>query len=557
MKFDTSVDATVGSSSDPCLSCNSLSYEQALLVEFVRCLGSYSNSLERGSFIVDERKTRQEAQLLMNLLTSANINSKRKIVTYSTKPLSVNETNQSWTVEKLLRPTTHKNSFRFTCPSLSLETNAGTAPERLPTNTVDDDASSPILLGRPLTVDDPDALRLSADAMARNISNSFQKAIDARVLVWIEALATKLLQTENHMVQTGAELEDVKVLLTTSEAALIRQLRKAGTDISVTGVHTSFQVLTERIDVSRDGRPPEAKKQCIRKGEALETVQSVLEEQDDYHYTVLHCLIFQSTIYLTTPAGFSEISIEVPGVIEGTFFSSSSVPGKLCSVKVNVDTSILAAMLEKSCRTVVRASVEACLDVEDIENSPKFAMAIENFANLCTPRILTPAIGSSFPSHICSVEEPRVLITPLSTDELLSEEKYRHSSSASLLMPIPDDLSETISGEAMTHLISPHPSCRPELASPGAHQGGPTSLLPRQHVFQPSLENFKTYDQCARNNVSNPCRLPLISPLSSESDYCDVSLGVGPLLPNCPRLGDTNPSLPLLVEAACRAMETG
>lgn len=65
---------------------------------------------------------------------------------------------------------------------------------------------------------------------------------------------------------------------------------------------------------------------------------------------------------LSSPAGYSQVTLEAPGFIEGRFVSSPTSDVILTGVSVEIDTRVLATMIEKSSRIIARASAAAIID---------------------------------------------------------------------------------------------------------------------------------------------------------------------------------------------------
>ena len=203
-------------------------------------------------------------------------------------------------------------------------------------------------LGRPLVIDDRDALRLSSEAMGRNILRTFEKALQWRKRCWVDTLSRPLVQQEREMNEAGATDEDFKALLATPEAMVIASLHRA--IIAVLDARTSFRVLSQRWD-KNDGYSdfPPLKKMRHFDGE------------HENEYTTAYVLSFQAVINISSPAGHSQVTLEAPGFIEGKFVRSPTDDVILTGVAVEIDTRVLASMIEKSSRIIARASAEAIM----------------------------------------------------------------------------------------------------------------------------------------------------------------------------------------------------
>lgn len=502
------------------------SEEKTALTEFAYRLGAYNCINESG--IVDECSTRREAKLLMSLLSFPP-----KLDMGDLEPISFSESEHSYASDS---STSRRDHFSFTCPSLSLESSERSfghshsfdTQERVAVRKRTEDkrksssSTRPAsLLGRTLKVDDRDALRLSADAMARNIRHSFQSAMDWRIKTWMEALSKTLVRKEKEMKQAGASENELKRLLEIPEAVLFLKLKQIAQIIQVTSTGTSFRVVALCPSETVAEEPP-------FKRLRLENTSDF--EEGEYHYKVSYILAMDCTVCLQTPAGCSEITLQVPGTIEGIFLSSETGMEELRSVVVELDTEILTAMLDKSARTIVRASIESyspsnheeeekeSVDeavATDDEEAEEVAPSTHAFTTMMTP----PPRPSS---ATVSAEDVRAAIV---TPRVVSGGFHDSSSSSHhpILLPIPEKLQPHEEKHSyIARRISPQPS------SPDFTKGHRFAAPPSSPVPQSS----------SRNNMG----VPLISPNVNDGRQFEESSG------NCP-------SLPLLVEVACREMQ--
>jgi hypothetical protein len=564
------------------------------LMNFAFRLESYSYSSEPGA--EDEDSTRHEAELLMSLCASSPVETAKNDDTElleSVVPCSSSSSSEaslpsedSSSQVSLRRDT----SFSFICPSLSLETSSSSltttgadespcnSPQRsvssIPSlNSADEDSDGltmtpSVLFGRPLTVDDRDALRLSADAMARNVLHSFQKAIDWRIRTWVKSLSSTLVRKEKAMLGQGASQEQLKeTLLDTPEAQLLATLHGITNNqmIQVSGAGTSFQVLPQRVEQEKKdaaAEQPALKKQRTQDnhGESTPHNKAKLEEEGDYQYTVAHSLVFECVVDLLTPAGYSEVTLEVPGTIEGTFTSATrghEEMDNMTSVVVDLDTCMLAAMVEKACRQIVHASAASAMlpppedepspSTEDLTEEIDDTMRKQETSTSSPPRTKTTEVGllglfSTPPPRQVSADitaetvraaliTPREQIISTSAATPPRDTDYSLSSRRNILRPIPDDLEERERGP---HRISPQPNS-PELLSSSSNGGGGSSSEGTANVsaFPFTLQTPKVKDLWASATSA------LVSPPLKEPVYHDVP--------------DNGPSLPMLVEVACRA----
>lgn len=337
--------------------------EHLTLIGFAARLGTCVSREECAS---DENDLRSEAQLLMNLLVSnpapesTVVLEKREVVS----PIFEDEPScEQWPTPEAKKPYT----FQFSCPSLSLDgktpqpPNCCSAPPmrgRLASDDSEDsipslvDPPAPVVaMGRPLVVDDRDALGLSAEAMARNILRTFEKAVQWRKKCWFDTLARSLVEFEGEMKQGGASEEELRALLETPEAKVIASLNCASID--VLDARTSFRVLPQRWDKSEgSSETPPLKKRKV----------DVAGEEKSGEYSNAFVLSFQTVLNLSSPAGYSQVTLEAPGFIEGRFVSSPTSDVILTGVSVEIDTRVLATMIEKSSRIIARASAAAIID---------------------------------------------------------------------------------------------------------------------------------------------------------------------------------------------------
>jgi hypothetical protein len=338
------------------------SVEQLTLTSFASKLETHiSINKDRTA---DEGNVREEAELLMSLLSSK-----------PPSPTMLDDQSPFMSYhygEEDMVPPDH---FSFTCPLLSLDrsslhfhgdepddnSSVDTADESLPP------AASPArLLARQMVVDGPDELRSAAEAMARNILQSFHNAADWRIQQWIRSLSQVLVSKEKELLKKDVSEETLRELLDTPVARLLLCLRKAASEIKVIDTSTTFRVLSQRINRNQGGAPPLKKRKV--------EVSASLQTETEYKYTVAHVLSFESVMTLNTPAGYSEVTIEAPGIIEGTFLSSDMGEDILTDVSVVVDTNVLAEAIERSSRIVARAATHAIVmppEEEEQEEAPK------------------------------------------------------------------------------------------------------------------------------------------------------------------------------------------
>lgn len=457
----------------------SMSGEQLALQEFAQSLGAWNCTSATGiGAEEDDGRTRQEATLLMSLSCAAR------------DGIETDSLSESSACSK-------KDEFRFTCPSLSLERTMSFSSRSLIRRVSKQNPAPAVLLRRPLTVEDRDALLLNADAMARNILQSYQKAMEWRIQAWTVSLSRTLVTQEKALMAQGASEEEIKKLCDSPEARLLLALREVGKRIHVTGAGTVFRVQEECPDESSDQRP----------SKKLRT-ESLHSDQTET-YTVKHDIILDCFITLDTPAGHSEITLEVPGSMEGVFVRGESLTDDITSVVVDLNTEMLAAMMEKSCRKIVRLSTQSLFEQsstasESEPSSPKgqllrFTDETEEQNPQSSPSTSMTPSRLSFRESQQSDDFSSVMVTPPAKVSTL-----RKRSNDAVMLPIPDDFDDK------PRRISPSDSL---WSTPFT----PTSRLPRNG-------------------------LALVSPPPGDSyEYHEAN--------------DNGPSLPMLVEAACRAMQ--
>mmetsp|Transcript_980 Transcript_980/g.1221 ORF Transcript_980/g.1221 Transcript_980/m.1221 type:complete len:489 (+) Transcript_980:143-1609(+) len=331
--------------------------EQLALIGFAARLGT---SVCREDGVASDTELRSEAQLLMSLLSSNPVSiSENAIKTERLGVIGPYFDKEPSCDDKPLISSKISN-FSFSCPSLSLDEcqqkSVSCASRRK--ILVSDEGEYPVLhpmttpapvisMGRPLVVDDRDALRLSAEAMARNILNTFQKAVQWRKKCWIKALARPLVTQEKKMKEAGASEEKLRDLLDTPVAMVIASLNES--QIEVLDARTSFRVMPHTWKRSQKNYTQLMKK--------MKT-----SHYNEKSYVTAHVLTFQTVLNFSSPCGYSEVTLEAPGVIEGTFERPQMGEVKLIGVSVEIDTKVLATMIEKSSRIIARTSAESFMN---------------------------------------------------------------------------------------------------------------------------------------------------------------------------------------------------
>lgn len=439
------------------------SHEHYALIDFCYRLGSSDFATDANN-AEEETSTRQEAKLLMSLLESNHETSDPALILTS-------DSDNSYSSES----TKSRGSFVFSCPSLSLEAASSTS-DNLKITTPATEILPSSLLGRPLCVDDRDAFRLSADAMARNLLHSYQKAIEWRTDTWAEKLSGALVQQEGAMLASGASEGDLRAILDTCEAQLLLALRN--TSIKVIGAWTSFRV-TEKIE------EPATKKRRL---------------STDEEYSVTHSLVLECNVNLETGTGHSEVNLQVPGTIKGSFFVNEYDMEELSSVMMEIDTNILSFMIEKSTRKVVRAAIEELL-------------------------------SSTEPANL--TEQPVTKATDVATTPLRPAFRPSEDEAPWANIVTPRNLTVENSGA----MSMPEPSPKPVILSIPDNLDEPRRISPQTTSIEPSFKFLP------RTPAPKGMILPLVSPPANESkEFHEVTA--------------QSPSLPMLAEAAFRAMQT-
>lgn len=447
------------------------SAEQLALMGFANRLYSVSSSNDPG--IADEKDLRVEAKLLMSLSgippSSITVDSGR-----ITPPSDASSCHSM--------SSRQRDSFRFSCPSLSLEPNGGAVMEEASSSSSFSSkgsvASSPAaLLGRTLKVEDVDALRLSSEAMVRNIMQSYEKAIQWRIQSWIKSLSRILISKETQLEEMGMATEDnLKILRESSEAMLIVRLEEIRNDIKVIDACNHFDVLPQKAQSYQD--EPAQKRQ--RMSDNL--------EEGHYEYTVSHLLNLDVDLNLHAPAvGNAAIDLKVPGTMNGTFVSFENGREQITDVVIDINTDILASMIEKSSRIVVRSVVEAVLKGEEtkpegeersttgesaqvseddaVEDNSSVRKACDTSETCPTPginpqiQLSQAAPASTTPKRKVSDERigDLVFVTPREcTSSSSSTEGCDHDDQRPVILSIPNDFGE---GQPKP-MLAPQPSAR-------------------------------------------------------------------------------------------------
>lgn len=427
------------------------SNEQLALIGFAYQLSSIFSSNDD---IADEIDVRKEAKLLMSLSCSS--------------PTYVEEQSGRITppsdASSCYSTGSKRDSFCFTCPSLSLENHSRMEEEETEQPKSDSEDSPPsVLLGRSLKVDDRDALRLSAEAMGRNIMQSYKKALDWRIKSWEDALSRILVDKERNLASQNASEARMLELLKSGEANLLVALRELKEEIKVIDATTSFKVLPQRV-TKEDRHEPLAKKA------RTETENTGIEEAE-YRYEVSHMIALEGFLNIRTPAGYINIELQVPGTMTGTFLSTEECAEELTDVRMEVNTEILAAMIEKGSRKVVRASVEAVLkgdneEKESEHNDTEEVLSVEKSEVETIPSSPKLSIQTSTPKRRVSEDRMSglVLITPARDTSSPSSYGDSDNDEKPVLLSIPDNFLGSKCKPSL-RMLTPQPSRPREIGS--------------------------------------------------------------------------------------------
>jgi hypothetical protein len=337
-------------------------------------------------------------------------------------------------------------------------------------------------------------------------------------------------------------------LVYSNEALVVAALRKIKSKIHVLETSTEFKVL-HRISnadaiVDVDNGPAWKRQRMMGK---LSGVHQYDDDDDDrtgleegeYIYDVIHVLEMQCSLVISTPAGNVSIDLNVPGLIKGSFLSSEdNCCEDLTDVMIQLNTDMLASMIEKSSRIAVRASAAAVLKGEyamDEQEEQPVTVAIATTKADTTPmrnkdNLPAPKTAFNFDSP-CPTKTPKrklsdegltvsglVVITPARDSS--SPSSYADSDSDGdnkpVLLQIPDNF---------------------------------TSRRPSGSVFSPQASRASE-----SSNLGFASRLP---PKKSAKSPTPQSALVTPMKTTAPEFEcrEKGPDLPTLVEVACAAMD--
>ncbi|VEU40693.1 unnamed protein product [Pseudo-nitzschia multistriata] len=409
------------------------SSELCALISFAYKLGSSVHNND-SNIIGNNSDVRREAKLLMSLSCSSpvqtdedgeghnivhqncNSNYSKELTgresisvaidasSSSSSSLSTGRITPTHSITSMSSGGSRRDTFCFTCPSLSLDD-----AQRGTNNTVGSSTNPGSMLSRTLKVDDQDAMRLSSEAMARNVIESVQKAIEWRILSWVDSLSNALVVKEMELKHNtiGDDLQQLQQeLYYSNEALLIVALGEIKGKINVLEANTAFKVLNKVSQVDETGL-------ALKKRRVGEEEDRTGLEEGEYVYDVVHILEMQCTLNISTPAGNVQVDLNVPGKINGTFLSGEddACEDKLTDVAIHLNTEMMASMIEKCSRIAVRVSAEALLkgeqqDLPEVEEKAK-AMALEESQSQNTTLIKKTVTTSAIVSPPPATRSPK------------------------------------------------------------------------------------------------------------------------------------------------------
>ncbi|KAL3933457.1 MAG: hypothetical protein SGBAC_010388 [Bacillariaceae sp.] len=441
-----------------------------------------------------------------------------------------------------------RDSFRFTCPSLSLENHSRAATAETThlihpsaqESSVSSSSLPSVLLSRSLKIDDKDALRLSSEAMGRNILQSYKKALDWRLKSWKHSLSRILAQKERDLATNAHSEEDkMQALLTSGEANLLLALKamEHNNNLRVIDATTSFKVLPQRLNNNNTNHNNN------NNTNSSEQQQETSLEETEYEYQVAHAMTLEGILNIHTPAGYCKIELEVPGSMTGTFLSPSdtSATEELTDVCIDVNTDILAAMIEKSSRTVMRAAAEALLkgEGEPEEQQEKSKEEVTTTADAKT--VVTSPQGTKMEEEIKKEEQVE---TPQTTTTTTTP----HPTTAATTTSTTTTPKRKFSEERMSRMVVITPA-RNAASSPSSF--GDSDCEDHKPVLLSLPDSFGTSES------SKAPSLRMLTPKPSRKKQKKASA----LLPTVVTPHKTQrpeaitngagPTLPMLVELAC------
>jgi hypothetical protein len=398
------------------------------------------------------------------------------------------------------------------------------------------------MLSRTLKVDDKDAMRLSSEAMARNIIESFQKAMEWRIHSWVgslsKVLVIKEMELKKSLINMGNNKETQQLLQQelyfSNEAVLVKTLREIEGKVQVLEATTAFKVLNKISQVDETGS-------ALKKRRMGDQEDRTGLEEGEYVYDVIHVLEMQCSLDISSPAGNVRIDLNVPGRINGTFFSSEDgdITDKLTDVTIYLNTDMMASMIEKSSRIAVRVSTESLLNGEQESNNVEKSADATTVPQEQSVPAAKPATTLVATSHIPTRSPKRkvddsnvsglVVITPArnitSSPSSFGESDNEADHNQPVIFQIPNSFP---SSKESGNILHPQASRagNKAVSTPSASLNFAARLPPKKYMLQ--QKNSKSL-------------AAVITPLKTKGpEYIEREKG---------------PNLPILMEAACFSSE--
>ncbi len=279
----------------------------------------------------------------------------------------------------------------------------------------------PQLFARPITKRSSLDVTDVAEALASNVLQSFITALEWRTKVWIADLARSLSskfkdeasklkpekvekdgkkrscgkQSKSKSPSSGSNASGLDKLREkfkkSQEARVIEALSQTKSSIIVHDVRTTFFVLEQQLNTApideggeeekkedyNDNCPaaatgpafdqtqvfrPLKKRRTVTDDEMSPAPQKATVRDADVKYTLSHALNLDSRCSVSTSSEEKmSVSLQTPGVIDGTFVRNGDGDVMLVDVSIRLDTECLALSMEQKSRLVVRKAAEECI----------------------------------------------------------------------------------------------------------------------------------------------------------------------------------------------------
>jgi hypothetical protein len=362
--------------------------------------------------------------------------------------------------------------------------------------------------------------------MARNVIESFQKALEWRIQSWVDSLSSVLVIKEKEInCHTGNQQE----LLYSNEALLVGALREIKGKIQVLEASTSFKVMN-KVSPFDDMGFGLKKQQMVEDRSGL--------EEGEYVYDVIHVLEMQCSLFISAPAGNIHIDLNVPGKIYGTFFNSedTNVVGTLTNVAIQLNTEMLASMIEKGSRVAVRVSTETLL---------KGQQRFTNSSNVTEPK--ASAVNKTPHKPNITHKTTTTTLTQSPCQMRTPKRKASDANYVSGLVVVTPSRSTVSSFSSIEESSDSDGDIKPvaRLQIPNSFSSVGNTCFPLQ---------TSRISNSAIHNSSFATRLPSKKYLPHQK----TSAVVTPLKMAAPQFieREKGPSLPVLVEVACAAIQS-